>query len=197
MKHLICIITLSLVLFAGQQAQAQDVAVKTNLLYGVYTYTPNLGLEIGLGKRTTLDISGGYNPWNLKGSADNNKKAVHWLVEPEFRYWLCERFNGHFFGIHALGSQFNIAQHNLPMLLGKGSDKYRYEGWAVGAGVSYGYQLLLGKRWSVEFTLGVGYAQLNYDKYDCPKCGEKIESGKTKNYFGPTKAGISLIFIIK
>ena len=62
MKHLICIIILSLVLFAGQQVQAQDVAVKTNLLYGVYTYTPNLGLEVGLGKRTTLDISGGYNP---------------------------------------------------------------------------------------------------------------------------------------
>ncbi|MEG1935625.1 MAG: DUF3575 domain-containing protein, partial [Rikenellaceae bacterium] len=46
---------------------AQSVAIKTNLLYGAAAYTPNLGLEIGLGRKTTLDISGGYNPWNRDG----------------------------------------------------------------------------------------------------------------------------------
>lgn len=175
---------------------AQKVGLKADLLYGASTFTPNLGVEVGLGRRTTLDLWGGYNPWNLKGSVGNNKKLVHWLLRPEFRYWLCEKFNGHFLGIHALGSQFNISGHNLPLLFGKGSKQYRYQGWAVGSGLSYGYQLLLSTRWSAEFSVGMGYAYLSYDKYPCHKCGTRLESG-SKHYFGVTRASVNLIYIIK
>ena len=55
--------------------KAQDIAVKTNLLYWSST-TPNLSLEFGLGKRTTLDLTGAYNPWTL--NKDKNKKIKHW-----------------------------------------------------------------------------------------------------------------------
>ena len=175
---------------------SQKVATKVNLLYGAYTYTPNLSLEVILGKRSTLDFGGGYNPWNLKGDEKDNKKLVHWLGQVEYRYWLCRKFSGHFFGIHALGSQFNIGGHELPWLFEKGSKNYRYEGYGYGGGISYGYQFYLGKRWNLEANIGAGYARLHYDKYDCAKCGDKTGAGK-KNYFGPTKAGISLIYIIK
>lgn len=195
MKRVLILITLCLGAMDSAWAQG-EVGFKTNLLYGGYTYTPNLGLEIGLGKHTTLELSGGYNPWNLDGLKNDNKKLVHWMVQPEFRYFLCERFNGHFFGVHALGGQYNIAGHELPLLLGKGSKDFRHEGSALGAGISYGYQLVMGKRWNLEFTIGIGYAHLRYDKYNCPKCGEKLGTF-TRNYFGPTKAGISLIYIIK
>lgn len=83
-----------------------EVGIKTNLLYGGYALTPNLGVEVGLGRRTTLDLSGGYNWFNLNGKDSNNNKTVHWMVQPEFRYFLCEKFNGHFFGVHALYSQY-------------------------------------------------------------------------------------------
>lgn len=185
-----------LLLLLSSHVGAQKVAVKTNLLYGAYTYTPNLSLEVGLGKRSTLDLGGGYNPWNLNGTEVNNEKLVHWLGQIEYRYWLCERFAGHFFGVHALGTQFNIAGHELPLLFEKGSKNYRYEGYGYGGGLSYGYHWMLSNRWSIEANIGVGYARLHYDKYDCVKCGAKIGS-ETKNYFGPTKAGISLIYIIK
>lgn len=194
MKKLLTLLILSLTAVSSAMAQG-EVGVKTNLLYGAGAFTPNLGVEIGLGRRTTLDISGGYNWFNLDGKKNDNKKLVHWMVQPEFRYFLCEKFNGHFFGVHALYSQYNIGGHNLPMLFGKGSDAYRHEGWAAGAGISYGYQLMLGRSWNLEFNIGVGYAQLKYDKYDCPKCGEKVGT-ETKHYFGPTKAGVSLIWII-
>lgn len=172
------------------------LAVKTNLLYGGYAFTPNLGVEFGLGRRTTLDVAGSYNWFNLDGVKNNNKKLVHWIVQPEFRYFLCERFNGHFFGVHALYSRYNIGGHNLPLLFGRGSADFRHEGWAAGLGVTYGYQFMLGKRWNLELSAGLGYANLQYDKYDCPKCSSKIGVEK-KNYFGPTKAAISLIYIIK
>ena len=102
------IFTLLILTLLVSYSRAQDIAIKTNLLYGGYTYTPNLSLEIGLGKRSTLDLGGGYNPWNLDGTAENNKKLVHWLGEIEYRYWLCQRFSGHFLGVHVLGSQYNM-----------------------------------------------------------------------------------------
>lgn len=174
---------------------SQTVAVKTNLLYGVYSSTPNLSIEWELGKRSTLELGGGYNPWNLNGTAHSNKKLVHWLGQAEYRYWLCQSFDRHFFGIHALGSQYNISGHELPLLFGKGSRNYRYEGGGYGGGVSYGYNFLFRKRWSMEATIGVGYVRLHYDKYNCAKCGLKIGT-ESKNYLGPTKAGISVIYYI-
>lgn len=178
------------------ESMAQVVGIKTNLLYGGYTFTPNLGVEIGLGKRTTLELSGGYNPWNLDGAKNDNKKLVHWLGQAEFRYFFCEKFNGHYIGIHALGGMYNIAGHELPLLFGIGSGEYRYEGLALGAGISYGYQLMLGKSWNLEFNIGVGYANLQYEQYRCINCGQK-QGDFSRNYFGPTKAGISIVYVIK
>ncbi|MGL4781309.1 MAG: DUF3575 domain-containing protein [Bacteroidales bacterium] len=187
---------LFLVVFYSLNITAQKIAVKTNLLYGGITLTPNVGAEISLAPRWTLDLSGGYNPWNLHGSVSDNKKLVHWLVEPEVRYWLCQKFSGHFFGTHLLFSQYNISQHRLSWLLGKGSQNYRYEGNAAGGGLTYGYQFILGNHWNLEASIGIGYARLWYDKFNCLKCGEKLGSDY-RNYFGPTKAAISIIYIIK
>lgn len=175
---------------------AQEVAVKTNLLYGAYTLTPNLGLEISIGKQGTLDFGGGYNPWNREGSYSNNKKRTHWLAQTEYRHWFCRTFMGHFIGVHVLGTQYNISEHNLPLLFGKGSKNYRYEGYGVGGGVSYGYQFFLNARWNVEASLGVGYGRLHYDRYQCSKCGSLLGKEK-RNYWGPTKASISVSYIIK
>lgn len=161
-------------------------AVKTNALY-LATTTFNLGFEVALAKKLTLDVSGNYNPWEFK----DNFQLKHWLVQPELRYWLCERFNGSFFGLHGHYAEMNVSNLDI---FGIGHD--RYEGNLYGAGISYGYQWLISKRWSMEATIGVGYARLKYDKYACGECGEKI-GHNTKNYFGPTKVGLSFIYVIK
>ena len=75
-------------------------------------------------------------------------------------------------------------------------DKHRYEGWFVGAGVGLGYQLVLNRRWSLEAEVGAGYAYLDYDKYRCNTCGN-LEASKTKDYFGLTKAGLSVVYVIR
>lgn len=173
---------------------AQKVALKTNLLYGAYTSTPNIGIEFGLNNRSTFDIGAGFNWLNYRSS--NNKKIIHWLGEAEYRYWTCRKFNGHFFGVHALGTQYNISGQELPLLFGKHSKEHRYEGWGAGAGISYGYSFYLGTHWSLEASLGVGYAYLKYNKYKCEKCGEKLNT-ESRNYLGPTRAALSIIYIIK
>ena len=83
-------------------------AIKTNALYWATT-TANLGFEVGLSKKLTLDISGNYNPWKFS----DHKQIKHWLVQPELRYWLCERFYGHFFGLHAHYAEANVSNLNI------------------------------------------------------------------------------------
>lgn len=184
----------------GIPVLAQKAGVKTNLLYDA-TSTMNLGVEFGLSRKWTLDISGNLNPWTFS----ENRKMKHWLVQPEARYWFCEKFSGHFLGIHAHGGQYNWGGM-LPWgfkdgkMFGSIENEHimtnRYQGWLTGAGISYGYQWILGNRWSLEATIGVGYAYLSYDRYPCGTCGSKLGEG-SKNYFGPTKAGITLIYMIK
>ena len=188
----------ALLLLCGWGAQAQKIAVKTNLFYAGSTLTPNIGLELGMGGHMSLDFVGGYNPWNLNGTEENNKKKVHWLFQPELRYWTCERFNGHFFGIHALFSQYNVGQHKLNDLLQEKifEEAYRYEGFAYGGGISYGYHLMVGKRFGLEFNIGFGAAYLQHDKYSCKKCSDSMGQEKYP-YVGLTKAGITLVFLIK
>lgn len=170
---------------------AQRVAVKSNLLYDATT-TLNLGAEIGLSPQWTLDLSANYNPFSFSDS----KKWKHWLAQPEARYWFCERFNGHFVGMHLLGGQFNVGNVKFPLGIYPSTENYRYEGWSAGAGVSYGYQWLLGNRWNLEASVGVGYVHSWYDKYECEHCGE--EFGKdNKGLFSVTKVALSISYIIK
>lgn len=70
---------------------SQVVGIKSNLLYDATT-SLNLGVEVALDSKLTLDISGNYNSWEFNG----NKQFKHWLVQPELRYWMCETFNGSF-----------------------------------------------------------------------------------------------------
>lgn len=198
MKKLFTVALFCFGLSAG--AFAQKFAMKTNLLYDA-TSTMNLGGEIGLAPKWTLDISGNYNPWTFS----DNRKMKHWLIQPEVRWWTCQKFSGHFFGLHGHYAQYNMGGM-LPWgfetgkMFGNISNdamlNHRYEGWLAGGGISYGYHWILGNRWSLEATVGVGYAYLKYDKYSCAKCGQKIGS-ESKHYVGPTKAGIALIYMIK
>lgn len=168
-------------------AYAQKVGVKTNLLYDA-TSTLNLGVELGLAKQWTLDLSGNYNGW----LSTDKHKLKHWLIQPEVRYWLCQKFNGHFVGLHAHYAKFNAGGIGLVQSL----KHARTQGTLYGAGLSYGYQWILNDRWGIEGTFGIGYARVNYDKYRCWTCSEK-QGPNHKNYFGPTKVGVTLIYVIK
>lgn len=174
---------------------AQEVAVKTNLLYWATT-TPNLGVEMALNKKTTLELQGGYNPFRFS-SKETNRKLWHWLAMGEYRYWFCERFNGHVMGVHTFYSAYNTSGYKLGLLFGSDSKQHRYEGNIMGVGISYGYNWMLSKRWNLELSAGIGYGRMNYDKFECPRCGEKVKSDVKDNYFGPTKAAISLVYLIK
>lgn len=173
-------------------ASAQKVGIKTNLLPDA-ALSPNLGLEVGLAPKWSLDITGEVNFW-----AVNNHKWKHWLAQPEVRYWFCERFAGHFLGVHLLGGEYNFGniRNNVKFLrsdFSKLTDK-RYQGWAAGTGIAYGYSWVLSEHWNFEAEIGVGWMYTRYDIYPCEKCGSRLGSGD-HHYFGPTKAALSFVYM--
>lgn len=193
--------TFLLMLLFSSALYAQKVVVKSNLLYDA-TATLNVGAEVGLSKRTTLDVSYNLHAWEPFASS---QKMKHWAVQPEFRYWFCERFMGHFMGLHVHGGQFNwggmlpFPGENGKMFGSLGTDyfvNHRYEGWFAGAGLAYGYHWILSPRWTIEASLGLGYAYLNYDKFKCATCAPRIGQ-ENKHYVGPTKLALSLVYVIK
>ena len=57
--------------------RGQQSALKTNVLYWATT-TPNGGVELGLGRRFSVDLWGAYNAWKFS----NEMKLNLYLVQP-------------------------------------------------------------------------------------------------------------------
>ena len=181
-------------LFFSTGVRCQKVAVKTNLLYDIPALTANAGVEFGVAPHWTIDVSANYNGWTLS----HGRRWKHWFLQPEARYWVCDRFAGHFLGTHLLGGQFNIGgvKNHIHFW---GSDfsqigERRYQGWMAGTGVAYGYAWILGKHWNLEGEIGLGWIFTRYDSYPCANCGKNLEHGKTHHYVGPTKAAVNLVY---
>lgn len=196
MKKLKHVILLSAILCATG-VQAQTIGLKTNMLYDAFANV-NLGVEVGLAPKWTLDLSGQFNAWNMGDS----KKWKHWFVQPEARYWFCDRFAGHFLAAHVHGGQFNVGGIDASFF-DLNSDKWpagssrkdaRDQGWFVGAGVGYGYSWILNKHWNIEAEVGFGFAVTRFDRFDCSNCNQSKVPDQKHTYIGPTKAAINLIY---
>lgn len=198
----------------SHSAKGQDFGIKTNLLGWAVT-NPNLGVEFGVAHRSTISITGAVNPWNFS----DERHLKSWTAMPEYRYWFCEKFTGHFLGFHLVGGQYNAKNVNFPLKMlivsssvTPGSDpadaasaqkgwpdlasqanRGRHaEGWFGGAGITYGYQWMLSKHWNLEASLGVGYAYSKLKFYG--RCARTIDE-RTLHYVGPTHANISFIYL--
>ena len=160
-----------------QISKAQNIAVKTNVLYWG-TLAPNAGVEFQVDRKMTLEFFGAYRPWTVWKS-----DARFWLAQPELRYWFCEPFEGHFVGIHLHGAQYYAFS----------PDKV-FDGYLAGGGITYGYNWILSPHWNLEALIGIGYARLWYKQrpnWPCAKCF----SNKTGNYIGPTKLSLTISYL--
>lgn len=168
-------------------------ALKTNMLYGFGTLTPNLSAEIAVARRWTVEAAYSSHPWN--SNTINKKRLTHGIARLETRYWPRERFHGHFVGVHGLYSEYNVNGVTLPSIPSVFERNYRYHGNAWGGGINYGYDLSLGRSWNIEFTAGVGLYRLNYDRFNCNGC-DRDATPKKIIYFGPSRLGASVEFLI-
>ncbi|MDR2496065.1 MAG: DUF3575 domain-containing protein [Tannerellaceae bacterium] len=170
----------------------QQLAVKTNALY-LATATPNLGAEFAVAPKTTLNLEGSWNPWNPKADDIDAHRLKHYRIEGEYRRWMWENFNGHFLGLHGFYAAYDFSGRTVPFLF---NNEHRYKGNGYGLGLSYGFHLMLSPAWGIEATIGAGLARLSFDKSPCLQC-TPLPEHVSETYVGPTKIGISLIYIIR
>ncbi|MDR2912305.1 MAG: DUF3575 domain-containing protein [Alistipes sp.] len=185
---------------ATTPARAQKVAIKTNLLYWA-TGTVNFAGEFAVKPRMTIDLTATSNlPGVLYyGDKAQNKKLWHWAVQPEVRFWHTEAFNRGFWGIHATTGAFDAGGIKMPGGILPNFANHRYEGWMVGAGISYGWQWFLSPHWNVEATIGAGYLYLKYNRF-FPQTAIEPEADQidaVQHYIGPTRVGITFSYLLR
>ena len=160
------------------------LGVKTNAIF-LFAGVANAGVEARIGKHFSIDFPVVYSPYTIK----NNYRLRALAFQPEFRFWFKGYTEGHFLGLTGNFAWFNIALSN----------NNRYQDSAdrplMGAGISYGYSWKILPSLSLEFTIGAGYANIHYDVFYNVENGIQYNSG-VKNYWGLTKAGISVVYII-
>lgn len=186
------ILLLMLACFSMQVCRAQSsgsVSLRTNLLFDA-AVIPNVGVEWGMGSRWSM-LTNGMFIW-LKN--DNRHRYWRWAVaDVELRRWLVPR-------------NMPLASRRLGIHVGPYAAVYRYDvefggegqrsdfNWGVGGAV--GYTWPIGRRWSLDFTLSVGYIDGKYKKYRPEDNGYMWEADYRRRYFGPTKAEVALVWDI-
>ena len=164
------------------------IGLKTNMLYDV-ALVPNLGAEVYLGKGWTAQGSWMYAWWR------SDRKHRYWRtyggevgVRKYFGRKAAEKpLQGHHLGIYGQLLTYDFE------LGGRG---YLGDKWSWGVGAEYGYSLPVARRLNIDFGIGVGYLGGEYEEYT-PEDGHYVwQKTKQRHWFGPTKAEISLVWLI-
>ena len=119
------------------------------------------------------------------------RKILHFLVQPELRYWTCEAFNGFYMGTHGHFALYNVANMNIPWAV-KG-----VKGCEVRARCTEEDSASVISGTSLPLEHGCldrgGYAFIDYDKFPSAKNTKMIGEG-TYHYFGITKLSLSFTY---
>jgi hypothetical protein len=193
LRHMFC--GMILYLFYCPFADAQ--AIKTNLPL-ILTGNPNIGVEWSVGKQLTMNADVLWAPYLFKKNEEVFRTLIgsvdlRYYINPKY-YYTNDLWDGFYIGPYAMYGNFNIGLKN------KDDDKtsYRRKGWGLSTGISTGYKFYLSSRFRLDVNLGLGYAHMQYDKFQLG--GEwadfPLEKKKTKAYFGPTKFGVHLVYNI-
>ena len=144
------------------------LALRANLLRWA-TLTPDLGIEWRIAPAWSLMVNGSWTSWTW----DNNaRRYALWEVSPELRWYLGKQKRGY------LGLLYKVGQFNYK-LCGTGR-----QGDLMGGGITGGYQLRLNRALSLDFNLGLGYLNADYEKYITID-GVRVRRGnETKDWFG-------------
>lgn len=164
------------------------VGVRTNMLYDALL-VPNGGLEIYLGKNWSIDAYWMYTWWK------SDRVHNYWRTyggDVELRKWLGSAAMRKPLTGHHIGAYAQIVTYDFEL----GGRGYLADRWSYAAGVSYGYSLPVAKRLNIDFSIGLGYMGGEYKEY-LPQDGHYVwQSTKRRHWIGPTKAEISLVWLI-
>ena len=154
------------------------LSLRANLLRWA-TLTPDLGLEWRICPLWGIAVNGSWTSWTW---SDKDRRYALWEVAPEIRYYMGEKKAWY------LGAMFKAGQFNYKL------SETGKQGDLMGGGITTGYQLRLNKALTLDFNLGLGYLNADFEKYEVID-GVRVRCGnETKNWCGPINAGVTLMW---
>ena len=173
-----------------------NFALRTNALYDA-ALVPNIGVEFFLNNGWTVGGNWMYGWW------DTNKRHRYWRIyggDVEVRKYLKRNtsnipYNGHYLGLYAQMLTYDFELGGKGYMGGKpGGTLWDRINYVVAA--EYGYSLPVAHRLNIDFGIGVGFMGGRYYEYE-PIDGHYVwQATKQRKWFGPTKAEISLKWLI-
>ncbi|MDE6332757.1 MAG: DUF3575 domain-containing protein, partial [Muribaculaceae bacterium] len=164
----------------GNHTERPYMAVKTNLAYDIFAVM-NASFEMQFARHFSAELPVYWSLWDWKSTSGLRTAAI----QPGVKYHFSQPGTG-----HAVGLDMGIAWYNMR------HDQRRYQDCGrpmLGASVNYSYTLGLGRGWSMEFAIGAGYVNTRYNTYYNIDNGALIDT-RQRNYFGPTRVGVSLVY---
>ncbi|MDE7345222.1 MAG: DUF3575 domain-containing protein [Muribaculaceae bacterium] len=190
------ILPLPVVLGTVKECRPFYMGLKTNMLYDALLI-PNIGAEFYVGKNISLTADWMYGWW------DRDRTHYYWRAyggNIGARWWFGPQadekpLTGHHLGIFAgaVTYDFELGKGGIMGGIPRGTlwDRCNFI-----SGIEYGYSLPVARRLNIDFSLAFGYMGGKYIKYE-PKYGFYIwQSTHRLHWFGPTKAEISLVWLI-
>ena len=154
------------------------LSLRANLLRWA-TLTPDLGVEWRICPSWGIAVNGSCTSWSWN---DKDRRYALWEVAPEIRYYMGEKKAWY------LGAMFKAGQFNYKI------SETGKQGDLMGGGITTGYQLRLNKALALDFNLGLGYLNADFEKYEVID-GVRVRCGnETKNWCGPINAGVTLVW---
>ena len=164
------------------------VALKNNMLYDALA-VPNIGAEVYLGRNWSISGNWMYAWWKT------DKHHWYWRTyggDIAIRKWFGRKAKEKPLTGHHAGLYGQIITYDFET----GGRGYLADKWSYAAGIEYGYSVPVGRRFNIDFSVGVGYMGGTYKKYLPDKECYVWQSTHQRHWFGPTKAEISLVWLI-
>ena len=154
------------------------LSLRANLLRWA-TLTPDLGLEWRICPSWSIAVNGSWTSWTW---SDKDRRYALWEVAPEIRYYMGEKKAWY------LGAMFKAGQFNYKL------SETGKQGDLMGGGITAGYQLRLNKALALDFNLGLGYLNADFEKYEVIDGVRVRRDNETKDWWGPINAGVTLVW---
>ena len=154
------------------------LSLRANLLRWA-TLTPDLGVEWRICPSWGIAVNGSWTSWTW---SDKDRRYALWEVAPEVRYYMGEKKAWY------LGALFKAGQFNYKL------SETGKQGDLMGGGITAGHQLRLNKALALDFNLGLGYLNADFEKYEVIDCVRVRCGNETINWCGPINAGVTLVW---
>ena len=154
------------------------LSLRANLLRWA-TLTPDLGLEWRICPLWGIAVNGSWTSWSW---SDKDRRYALWEVAPEIRYYMGEKKAWY------LGAMFKAGQFNYKL------SETGKQGDLMGGGITTGYQLRLNKALDLDFNLGLGYLNVDFEKYEVIDDVRVRRGNETKDWYGPINAGVTMVW---